>query len=375
MVKDTLITLVRDHNESGVILAKKYKIKNIILVANNLEKDEKLNSLRELYKGNNPNINVKFICDDINKILLDIKNSKNNIILNLTLENTLEALKILYKCREFNIDGVYVDVLNKREYWFKDNLELVEEELIDLYLEDMFKASGNDIISKESQLTKDNHILEFSKLIYENIDLWNKYKQILYDTEIFYHDYDNTKVVVINESKLNNEVKDILNKILYRFENLNLIKINRDKNIQVTFLNDYLKGFIFKSGTWLEVLTESIVKNIKSVDEVKSGVVFLWNKPQGNIKNELDVVAVKDSILVCISCKDSSKYDESTLNELEVYSNRIGGEKAKKILIATKKPNKSSIIDRAKEMGIHLIILNKDINKFKEKLEDIISKS
>ena len=28
-----------------------------------------------------------------------------------------------------------------------------------------------------------------------------------------------------------------------------------------------------------------------------------------DVKNELDVVAVKDSILICISCKDSKKYD------------------------------------------------------------------
>ena len=28
------------------------------------------------------------------------------------------------------------------------------------------------------------------------------------------------------------------------------------------------------------------------------------------IRNELDVIAVKDSVLICISCKDSEKYDE-----------------------------------------------------------------
>ena len=373
MRKDTLITLVRDHNESGLILAKKYNIKNIILVSNKTE-ENKLKDLVEIYKENNENIIVNVIYDDINNVLLSRKDLSDNIIINLTLENTLEGLKLLYKCREFKIDGIYVDILNKREYWFKDDLNLVEEELIDLYLEDMFKASGNNIISQESRLNKDDKILEFAKLIYKNIDLWNKYKQRLYDVEVFYHDYYNTNLVIIDEEKLSDEEKDILNKVLDKFKSLNLININRDKKLKVTFLNDYLKSFIFKSGTWLEVLTESIVKGIKSIDEVKSGVVFLWNKPQGNIKNELDVVAVKDSVLVCISCKDSSKYDESTLNELQVYSSRIGGDRTKKILIATKKPKKSSVIDRAKEMGIHLIILNKDINKFKEKLESVINR-
>ena len=100
----------------------------------------------------------------------------------------------------------------------------------------------------------------------------------------------------------------------------------------------------------------------------------MWNELHGNIKNELDVVAIKDSVMVCISCKDSAKYDENTLNELKVYSDRIGGENSKKILIATKKPNKSSVIDRAREMGIHLVILDRDINIFKKTLENIINK-
>lgn len=207
------------------------------------------------------------------------------------------------------------------------------------------------------------------------MDTWHKYKQRLYDNEIFMHDYDDQRIVNINKEKLLDEEKDILIKVLENFKKLNLIEIEEDKNIKVTFLNDYLKGFIFKSGTWLEVLTENIVREIKSVDDVKSGVVFIWDSLRSNIKNELDVVAIKDSVMICISCKDSAKYDENTLNELKVYSDRIGGENSKKILVATKKPNKSSIIDRAKEMGIHLIILDKDINVFKKTLEAIINET
>ncbi|ETJ28948.1 hypothetical protein Q604_UNBC16505G0001, partial [human gut metagenome] len=32
------------------------------------------------------------------------------------------------------------------------------------------------------------------------------------------------------------------------------------------------------------------------------------------VRNELDVLAVKDSVFICISCKDSEKYDEDALN-------------------------------------------------------------
>ena len=187
------------------------------------------------------------------------------------------ALKLLYKCIEFHITGVYIDINNKKEYWFKEGLNILEEEFVDLYLDDIFRLSRNNIISDDSDIHNEKYVLDFAKVIYKNMDTWHKYKQRLYDNEIFMHDYDDQRIVNINKEKLLDEEKDILIKVLENFKKLNLIEIEEDKNIKVTFLNDYLKGFIFKSGTWLEVLTENIVREIKSVDDVKSGVVFIWD--------------------------------------------------------------------------------------------------
>ncbi|MGG7096659.1 Card1-like endonuclease domain-containing protein [Clostridium sardiniense] len=374
MKEGTLLTVFNNHNESGIILAKKYKFENIIVAECNVHKDEVFDNLVEIYKESNNDSKIEIVKDDIDSIIDRFKGKESRLIINLTLDDTLKALKLLYKCKELNIDGVYIDIPRKKEYWFKKNLNILEEELVDLDIEEIFKSNGNNIISHECRLTNDNQILDFAKIIYENMDIWHKYKQRLYDTEIFSHDYTNQKIVTINKEKLCDEEKTILFKVISSLKKLNLIDVEEDKSIKVTFLNDYLKGFIFKSGTWLEILTESIVKEINSIDDVKSGVVFMWNELHGNIKNELDVVAIKDSVMVCISCKDSAKYDENTLNELKVYSDRIGGENSKKILIATKKPNKSSVIDRAREMGIHLVVLDKDINIFKKTLENIINK-
>lgn len=374
MQDDTLIIVFSDHNESGLILTKKYKFKNIIILELDKNKEKSCNNLKKIYEENSKSKVEIEICN-IDDIINKFKDKKNKFIINLTLDNTLMALKLLYKCIEFHITGVYIDINNKKEYWFKEGLNILEEEFVDLYLDDIFGLSRNNIISDDSDTHNKKYVLDFAKVIYKNMDTWHKYKQRLYDNEIFMHDYDDQRIVNINKEKLLDEEKDILIKVLENFKKLNLIEIEEDKNIKVTFLNDYLKGFIFKSGTWLEVLTENIVREIKSVDDVKSGVVFIWDSLRSNIKNELDVVAIKDSVMICISCKDSAKYDENTLNELKVYSDRIGGENSKKILVATKKPNKSSIIDRAKEMGIHLIILDKDINVFKKTLEVIINET
>ena len=88
----------------------------------------------------------------------------------------------------------------------------------------------------------------------------------------------------------------------------------------------------------------------------------------------MDVLAVKDSVLICISCKDSEKYDENALNELAVYSDRLGGKKTRKILVATKPPCKECVMNRAKAMNIDIVVLERNIEKFKKTLIEIINK-
>ena len=146
---------------------------------------------------------------------------------------------------------------------------------------------------------------------------------------------------------------------------------NNDK-VKVRFLNNYIKGFIFKSGTWLEIETNKLINSIEEVDEAKNGVMFLWNDGNQSVRNELDVVAVKDSVPIFISCKDSDKYNEMALNELNVYANKIGGKNAYKILVATKEPIKEPVKMRAKEMGIHLVIFDGNEEKFINTIRKII---
>ena len=138
--------------------------------------------------------------------------------------------------------------------------------------------------------------------------------------------------------------------------------------------NDYIKAFIFKSGTWLEIETNKLINKIEEIDESKNGVMFLWNDENQSIRNELDVVAIKDSVPIFISCKDSDKYNEIALNELNVYASKFGGENSYKILVATKEPIKSTIRIRAKEMGIHLIIFDGNEEKLIKEIKSIISR-
>ncbi|ENZ00483.1 hypothetical protein HMPREF1092_02650 [Clostridium thermobutyricum] len=371
---DLLVTPIDEHNDSIIILIKKYKFNKVIVLVNDNCKDILKENIIRVSNENNSEVEfIKSKIDDVS-LLNKLKENYNNILLNLTGGERIQSLNLLNFSINNKIESIYIDILGKKKYIFGKNNEKVNEHLLDLNIEDMIKASGNEILEDSSDLIKERYILDIAKIIHENIELWNKYKKRLYDINIFSHFYGDTKKVVINQKLLEKDEIELLEKVLKWAVNKKLIEVKRefDKTI-VSFKDKYLKGFIFKIGTWLEVLTEYVVKSIDVVDQVKSGVVFTWNKNDENLKNELDVVAIKDSNIVVISCKDSEKYNEVALNELKVYSERIGGDKSKKILVATKPPIKESIMDRAKEMEINIIILDKDLNKFKEDLEKAIN--
>lgn len=309
----------------------------------------------------------------INKILYSI-HQKNSII-NITGSKRINSLILLNQAIVSNFKIIYVDVLKKKWYSLGKNINVSEEEFKDIMVEELINLSGADIVMDSSELSEKKEIIEITKNIHRNLELWYKYKSKLYDGNIFVHDSMNPTTIIINLDNINDFELKILKKSLDYLKSIDCIKYNQvEKTIKVIFTKNYVKSFIFKSGTWLEVLTNIAIKEITEVDEAKSGVVFMWNEGQRKIRNELDVVAVKDSVLICISCKDSEKYDENALNELDVYSKKIGGSTAKRILVATKNPLKECVAERAKAMDIDLIVLDKDINNFKEKLRRIINK-
>lgn len=372
-----LINQLDEHNEVGILLAQKYKIKSVVMLYRNKEK-KKLDKFKELYLDlNRIEVIDELIEEDNYDNLKNIisKYKEEEIIINLTGGNRITSLIMLKIAIELNLQCVYVDLLKKRRYIFDKEYRIIEQPLEDISISDAIHLSGDNITLDSTSLAEKSDIQEFTKAILSNLDIWHKYKQKLYDNNIFKHDYKDTSRININKCLVENEEFKLIYSILNYLKEKNEIEFMEDKdNIEVVFKNDYLKGFIFKSGTWLEVLTTLVVQSIEDIDEVKSGLTFYWGDDLKRVRNELDVVAIRDSVLICISCKDSDKYDEDALNELQVYSERLGGRNAIKILVATKQPVKKTVLDRAKEMNINIVILDKNIDIFKRGLIDLIKK-
>ena len=372
-----LINQLDEHNEVGILLAQKYKIKSVVMLYRNKEK-KKLDKFKELYLDlNRIEVIDELIEEDNYDNLKNIisKYKEEEIIINLTGGNRITSLIMLKIAIELNLQCVYVDLLKKRRYIFDKEYRIIEQPLEDISISDAIHLSGANITLDSTSLAEKSDIQEFTKVILSNLDIWHKYKQKLYDNNIFKHDYKDTSKININKCLVEAEELKLIHSILNYLKEKNEIEFIEDKdNIEVVFKNDYLKGFIFKSGTWLEVVTTLVVQSIKDIDEVKSGLIFYWGDDLKRVRNELDVVAIRDSVLICISCKDSDKYDEDALNELQVYSERLGGRNAIKILVATKQPVKKTVMDRAKEMNINIVILDKNIDIFKKVLIDLIKK-
>ena len=234
MKESTLITILGEHNESGIILANKYNFKDIIIIADK-ENESKALKLKESYLNKNNKLKIDIVFKDFEDYISN--NDNNKLTINLTLDDTLKALKLLNLCNATNNYGVYVDIIGKKEYWFNNDMKVLKEEPIDLDIDDMFEASGNNIIAHECKYKKDKYILEFAKAIYNNLEVWHKYKQRLYDNRLFEHDIENNTLIHINKEGLNNEEKDLLNKILKKLKEFNLIEIEEDTKIHVKFLN------------------------------------------------------------------------------------------------------------------------------------------
>ena len=374
---DFIITILDEHNESSILLAEKLKPKEIIYLYKKDEELKVLNSLRQFYLNKFPNCNFsdeklgKDIISSIEEIIKRMKSKNTAICLN---QGNKKDILIMYTLAlKHNIDGFFLDI--PKEELLKLNLESVQCEkcnFVDLDVEDIIDSIGASIVVDSTEISEINIIETMTNYIASNLELWKKYKIRLSDNSVFIHDESNPRSIKIDKELLSREEVMLLDKILNFLEENGQIKVKElEQCLKVTFQNEFIKGFIFKSGTWLEVLTKNIIEEIKSIDDIKSGLLFLWNDKESRVKNELDVVAIKDSVLICVSCKDSKKYDEVALNELNVYSEQLGGENVIKILVATHPPIKSSISKRAKEMGINLVVFDGNKKSFKEELEKI----
>ncbi|MGL5616960.1 MAG: Card1-like endonuclease domain-containing protein [Sarcina sp.] len=377
---DLLINIFDNHNEASLLLSEKYKPKKVLFFYLRKEESYQLAKFKNYYREKFPQTEFyyeKITVNNATEIDNFIKKYKaQNNILNITSGKKLAMLIVYSLALKNDIDCKYVDIEKELLIDLSCNgVEIKENSFVDLNIEDVIRSIGGSIIVDSTEIYNRRAILDITFWIADNLEIWELVKNDLQLNEVFIRDNCNPEIMTMNKTFLGFEKMKFYYKALEYLKARDLIAYREQEEvIKIYFLNDFIKSFIFKSGTWLEVLTKNIIEEIKEIDDVKSGLLFLWNDSQSKVKNELDVVAIKDSILICVSCKDSKRYDERALNELNVYANQLGGDNVIKILVATMVPSKPVVTFRAKEMGIELVIFDGNLDKLKEEIKKIVNK-
>ena len=150
-------------------------------------------------------------------------------------------------------------------------------------------------------------------------------------------------------------------------------KIGKDR---YRFASDADKYYMTFSGIWLELYIYILAK--KCYDDVYTGVEIDWNKRDicTSRDNEIDVVIMKNSQPIFISCK-MRPVTKDTIFEIYSMAKRLGGSYAK-CLVATTfdvrsgKDESTSIYMRMEKMKVGLIE-TKDF--FKQNPSDVFAKA
>ena len=157
-------------------------------------------------------------------------------------------------------------------------------------------------------------------------------------------------------------------------------------DVSFEYKNREIKEIIEKSGTVLELYVDVAARETFDSDgtpmfnDVRTGIEIEWdrNPEKGedySTKNEIDVVLMKNSIPIFISCKNG-QVDVDELYKLSTVAENFGGKNAKKVLIA---PNLDRIKGgeyirlRARDMGITVLVDTETVSfdEFKKQLYEI----
>lgn len=375
-----LINLLDDFNEQNAIAALNLNPEKVIfLYQNNKEDFEEFETIKSYLKDKLREVEIEGIpIDEVkSKYIEPIIKEYNgeDTLINLAGGSKLMSLIAYRAAEKYEITSIFVDVEHESILNLTDNsIHKLDIELKELKVKDFIESTGGKILLQSTDLFNKANVQKFIDYIIKNYELWNDFKMTLIQSNIAQNNDSLTNRAIISLKGINNEDRKEYYKLLTKFKELNLINFTYkdDEQVVIYFNNSEIKTLFLKTGTWLEVLVYKIVKEIKAVDDVQSGVLFLWDNEVRNVKNEIDVLASVKSQLVYISCKDTSKYDDGTLNELQVYAEQLGGDDVKKILVATKPSHKRSTFSRAEEMGIHIVIFDGNVEKLKNNLQSVI---
>ena len=243
--------------------------------------------------------------------------------------------------REYDILPLYVDV--KREHVINAETGEIINLVTHIDLESYLTAIGAKRLKDSHEVPKEEEferILAVSQIIFSNVDDWQLLCQHIAKTVS--QGGGSMKFRIPEKiGKNKRAIKDLINGFCeYGF--IRKLDDNEGYVGEYIFTDKKSRSYMTTFGTWLELFI--YIKALDIYDEAELGVVIDWQEGDhfDTQDNEIDVVAMRKSLPIFISCK-MRKPVSGDLYEIGFLASRFGGTKAK-ALLATTYP--------VKEMGI-----------------------
>jgi hypothetical protein len=374
----TLINIIGKYNHYSILAALNLNPEQIIFIRTNKDV-ESFENARACISQKFPQVMLieqvvnEKLPGDIAKIIE--KYDSDDTYINLSGGSKLMSLLTLQASKTSKAILIYIDNDNGKILVLNEQLQELMPISVELTVEDIVCSTGAEIVSYSTDIYDKKQFRELVGYMVANYDMWKPVKEILRNTHIIKQFELKPLYIELGTYKLSNVQLRAIEKFLKMLAVKQLIESYEYyyDHIEFTFVDRVAKSFVMTAGSWLEALTYGCVKELKEVNNAISGMLFVWEE-ELQVHNELDVVASVNSHLVCISCKDTEKYDVEELNELEVYAEHLGGRKVTKVLVSTQNPVRGEMIyQRAEEMGIQIVLFDGDASVFKNKLQKALS--
>ena len=377
-----LVHILDEYNDENILTTFKYSPERVIFLREDTEEKQKIfKEVKTYLRKKVENIIVEDRIYD-GQHLKSIVNVIDSILplkpaIHLSkLDNPLVMIMLAQRAWANNLSLLVSNGDNNDIYKIlKDGSYIINTNSLHLNIEDLIVSTGGKIISETTSTYDREEYFKTVEWIIENYKTFKTAKNIIRTKKVISVVNEVEPLVVsVSFSGLNPWEKDALISYINYFKKSRFLKITggvNGKHLELKIKDDEAKAFFYCSGTWLELLTYKTIKEMNIAHDLRMGVKFVWDNSSIDIINELDVVFTRNNKLCCISCKDTSNYEAPELNELEVYSNKIGGDSSGKILIATSVSKKVITDQRAQEMGINLIIFRGNLKRLENEIKNI----
>ena len=149
--------------------------------------------------------------------------------------------------------------------------------------------------------------------------------------------------------------------LLKAFEKLGFLselEIREKEKVSFRFADEQIRYWLRDQGSVLEIYTWKACRDTGLLHAVRCSTIVEWDSAErgDKVTNEIDVMAVKDTIPVFISCK-TCMVDTAAINELAILRDRYGGNAAKAFIISTEN-FRAITLRRAHALNIDVITLN-----------------